>query len=311
MKSMLIIIISSIIMITGCSGGEVKDNCSSEYIYSEEYDNNSEKQVSINAEEKIKKYLKEMYPDYYDDIILINEDVETSEEAITFNCVQSGHEDMFLGMMMYDSNNDEVIDYLKYYDYRFIPKNERKKAFDMGVEYAQGIENISNDEDDKSVEFYSMSDYLIDDVIPTYESDGKLFPYDCFVEGFYTKAYKDGIGYDVPFIESESDCYSEIIRVIGSIYTNRKDDSIYDPMLSAKCAALNKSCLGNHEINQNCNRDPMVSKLIDEGSITAEYIEESDEGVDLYNIVDSEGNCLYRVFVNHDMKNVMANRNFK
>ena len=31
----------------------------------------------------------------------------------------------------------------------------------------------------------------------------------------------------------------------------------------------------------------------------------------LYNIVDSEGNCLYRVFVNHDMKNVMANRNFK
>lgn len=34
---------------------------------------------------------------------------------------------------MYDNDANEVIDNLMYSDYRFVPKDERQKGFDIGV----------------------------------------------------------------------------------------------------------------------------------------------------------------------------------
>ena len=61
---------------------------------------------------------------------------------------------------MYDNDANEVIDNLMYSDYRFVPKDERQKGFDIGVQYAREIDQLSDDEYEKGVEFYSMIDYL-------------------------------------------------------------------------------------------------------------------------------------------------------
>lgn len=52
---------------------------------------------------------------------------------------------------MYDNDANEVIDNLMYSDYRFVPKDERQKGFDIGVQYAREIDQLSDDEYEKGV----------------------------------------------------------------------------------------------------------------------------------------------------------------